>query len=94
MHILVNDIWGATRTEWNKSVWESSLDYGLRTLRLAIDTHAITSHFAAPLLIRTPGGPIVEMTNGTDEYNAGNYWVSFYDIAKAAVNRTAFCTGP
>ena len=35
LHVLVNDIWGATRMEWNKSVWESSLDYGLRTLRLS-----------------------------------------------------------
>lgn len=26
---------------------------GLRTLRLAVDTHAITSHFAIPLLIKT-----------------------------------------
>src|SRR6185503_20444129 len=34
LHVLVNDIWGATRMEWNKTVWESSLDYGLRTLRL------------------------------------------------------------
>lgn len=91
LHILVNDIWGATRMEWNKSVWESSLDYGLRTLRLAIDTHAITSHFAVPLLIRTPGGLVVEMTDGTDDYNAANYRVSFfYDVAKAAVNRMAF----
>ena len=91
LHILVNDIWGATRMEWNKSVWESSLDYGLRTLRLAVDTHAITSHFAIPLLIRTPGGLVVEMTDGTDDYNAANYRVSFfYDIAKAAVNRMAF----
>src|SRR3954453_5870524 len=56
LHVLVNDIWGATRMEWNKSVWESSLDYGLRTLRLAVDTHVITSHFALPLLIKTPGG--------------------------------------
>jgi NAD(P)-dependent dehydrogenase (short-subunit alcohol dehydrogenase family) len=91
LHILVNDIWGATRMEWNKSVWESSLDYGLRTLRLAVDTHAITSHFAMPLLIRTPGGLVVEMTDGTDEYNATHYRVSFfYDLAKAAVNRMAF----
>jgi NAD(P)-dependent dehydrogenase (short-subunit alcohol dehydrogenase family) len=91
LHILVNDIWGATRMEWNKSVWESSLDYGLRTLRLAIDTHAITSHFAVPLLIKTPGGLVVEMTDGTDDYNAANYRVSFfYDVAKAAVNRMAF----
>ncbi len=91
LHILVNDIWGATKMEWNKSVWESSLDYGLRTLRLAVDTHAITSHFAIPLLIRTPGGLVVEVTDGTDEYNAAHYRVSFfYDLAKASVNRMAF----
>src|SRR6201988_2381303 len=52
LHVLVNDIWGATTMEWNKSVWESTLDVGLRTLRLAVDTHAITSHFAIPLLVR------------------------------------------
>jgi NAD(P)-dependent dehydrogenase (short-subunit alcohol dehydrogenase family) len=91
LHVLVNDIWGATRMEWNKSVWESSLDYGLRTLRLAVETHAITSHFAIPLLIKTPGGLVVEVTDGTDGYNAANYRVSFfYDRAKASVNRMAF----
>jgi len=91
LHVLVNDIWGATTMEWNKSVWESSLDIGLRTLHLAVDTHAITSHFAIPLLIKTPGGLVVEVTDGTDEYNATNYRVSFfYDLAKASVNRMAF----
>jgi NAD(P)-dependent dehydrogenase (short-subunit alcohol dehydrogenase family) len=91
LHVLVNDIWGATTMEWNKSVWDSSLETGLRTLRRAVDTHAITSHFAIPLLIKTPGGLVVEMTDGTDECNATNYRVSFfYDLAKAAVNRMAF----
>jgi NAD(P)-dependent dehydrogenase (short-subunit alcohol dehydrogenase family) len=91
LHVLVNDIWGATTMEWNKTVWESSLETGLHTLRLAVDTHAITSHFALPLLIETPGGLVVEVTDGTDEYNATNYRVSFfYDLAKAAVNRMAF----
>jgi NAD(P)-dependent dehydrogenase (short-subunit alcohol dehydrogenase family) len=91
LHLLVNDIWGATKMEWSKSVWESSLDLGLRTLRLGVDTHAITSHFAIPLLIETPGGLVVEVTDGTDEYNASHYRVSFfYDLAKAAVNRMAF----
>ena len=91
LHVLVNDIWGATTIEWNKSVWESSLETGLRTLRLAVDTHAITSHFAIPLLIKTPGGLAVEVTDGTDEYNATRYRVSFfYDLAKASVNRMAF----
>jgi NAD(P)-dependent dehydrogenase (short-subunit alcohol dehydrogenase family) len=91
LHLLVNDIWGATTMEWNKSVWESSLDIGLRTLRRAVDTHAITSHVAIPLLIKTPGGLVVEVTDGTDEYNGANYRVSFFfDLAKAAVNRMAF----
>ena len=89
--VLVNDIWGATTMEWNKTVWQSTLDIGLRTIRLAVDTHAITSHFAIPLLIRTPGGLVVEVTDGTDEYNATHYRVSFfYDLAKAAVNRMAW----
>jgi NAD(P)-dependent dehydrogenase (short-subunit alcohol dehydrogenase family) len=91
LHVLVNDIWGATTMEWNKTVWESSLDVGLRTLRLGVDTHAITSHFAIPLLLREPGGLAVEVTDGTDDYNAKNYRVSFfYDLAKAAVGRMAF----
>jgi len=91
LHVLVNDIWGATRMEWNKTVWESDLEYGLRTLRLGVDTHAITSHFAIPLLIEKPGGLVVEVTDGTDEYNKDHYRVSFfYDLAKAAVNRMAF----
>ena len=91
LHVLVNDIWGATTMEWNKSAWESTLEIGLRMLRLAVDTHAITSHFAIPLLIRHPGGLVVEVTDGTDEYNATTYRVSFfYDLAKAAVNRMAF----
>ena len=94
LHVLVNNIWGATTMEWNKSVWESTLDVGLRILRLAVDTHAITSHFAIPLLIETPGGLVVEVTDGTAEYNATNYRVSFfYDLAKAAVNRMAFSLG-
>ena len=91
LHVLVNDIWGATVMEWNKTVWESSLEVGLRMLRLGVETHAITSHCALPLLIRTPGGLVVEVTDGTAEYNAGRYRVSFfYDLAKASVLRMAW----
>lgn len=94
LHILVNDIFGATKIEWNKTVWESDLDYGLRTLRLAVDTHAITSHFAIPLLIKTPGGLVVEVNDGTSEYNGSHYRNSFfYDLAKAAVLRMGFALG-
>lgn len=91
LHVLVNDIFGATKIEWNKSVWESTLDFGLHTLRLAVDTHAITSHFACPLLIKTPAGLVVEVNDGTEEYNATHYRNSFfYDLAKASVTRMAF----
>jgi NAD(P)-dependent dehydrogenase (short-subunit alcohol dehydrogenase family) len=91
LHVLVNDIFGATTMEWDATVWESDLAYGLHLLRLSIDTHAITSHFALPLLLETPGGLVVEVNDGTDEYNATNYRVSFfYDLTKAAVGRMAF----
>jgi NAD(P)-dependent dehydrogenase (short-subunit alcohol dehydrogenase family) len=95
LDVLVNDIWGGERLfEWNRPVWEHDLDKGLRILRLAVDTHLITSHFALRLLIRRPGGLVVEMTDGTLEYNAENYRVSaFYDLAKAAVIRLAFAQG-
>jgi NAD(P)-dependent dehydrogenase (short-subunit alcohol dehydrogenase family) len=94
LHILVNDIWGATSMEWNKAIWESPLEIGLYKLRLGVDTHAITNHFAIPLLIRSRGGLVVEVTDGTNEYNATNYRVSFfYDLAKVSVNRMAFSLG-
>ena len=95
LDVLVNDIWGGELlAEWNKPVWEHDLDKGLRMLRLAIDTHVITSHFALGLLIREPGGLVIEMTDGTREYNAEHYRVSvFYDLAKTAVIRLAFAQG-
>lgn len=94
LHLLVNDIFGAPRIEWNKTVWESDLDYGLRTLRLAVETHAITSHFAIPLLLKTPGGLVVEVNDGTAEYNGSRYRNSFfYDLTKAAVLRMGFALG-
>jgi NAD(P)-dependent dehydrogenase (short-subunit alcohol dehydrogenase family) len=92
LDVLVNDIWGGELLfEWNTPLWEHDLEKGLRMLRLAIDTHLITSHFALPLLIRNRGGLVVEMTDGTREYNAEHYRVSaFYDLAKTAVIRLAF----
>ncbi|MFF1338566.1 SDR family oxidoreductase [Streptomyces sp. NPDC058290] len=95
LDLLVNDVWGGERLfEWDSTVWEHDLDNGLRMLRLAVDTHAVTSHFALPLLLRAPGGLVVEMTDGTAEYNATNYRVSFfYDLAKSAVLRMAFALG-
>ena len=92
LDILVNDIWGGEHLiEWNKPVWKHDLPNGLRMLRLAIDTHLITAHYALPLLIERPGGLLVEITDGTAEYNAGHYRLSvFYDLSKTAVTRMAW----
>ncbi|AFZ32404.1 short-chain dehydrogenase/reductase SDR [Gloeocapsa sp. PCC 7428] len=91
LNILVNDIGGEYLTEFNKPVWELSLERGLRMLRLAIDTHIITSHSALPLLIKNPGGLVVEITDGTAEHNSENYRLSlFYDLAKTSVIRMAW----
>jgi len=97
--ILVNDIWGAEQLkggppDWNKPIWQLDLHNGLRILRLAIDTHLITSYYLLPLLIKHPGGLLFEVTDGTSDYNASHYRLSvFYDLAKVAVNRLAFSQG-
>lgn len=92
LDVLVNDIWGGdVYLTFGKKLWEHSLEGGLRMLRLGIDTHAITSHFALPLLMRRPGGLVLEMTDGTSESNAG-YRADvgfFYDLVKTSVQRMA-----
>lgn len=90
--VLVNDIWGGENLfEWNKPVWDHDLDNGLRMLRLAIDTHLITAHYALPLLIERPGGLLVEVTDGTRSYNETRYRLSvFYDLCKVAADRMSW----
>jgi len=97
--VLVNNIWGAELlkggpAQWNTPIWQLDLDKGLRILRLAVETHLVTSHYLLPLVIDRPGGLVVEVTDGTAEYNASHYRISvFYDLAKVAVTRLAFSQG-
>ena len=97
--VLVNDIWGAERlkggpAEWNTPIWKLDLQKGLRILRLGIETHLVTSHYLLPLLVAQPGGLLVEVTDGTADYNAQHYRISvFYDLVKQSVNRLAFSQG-
>ncbi|MGW1777715.1 SDR family oxidoreductase [Streptomyces sp. NPDC002143] len=95
LDVLVNDVWGGENLfEWDTPVWEHDLDNGLRLLRLGVETHAVTSHHALPLLLRRPGGLVVEMTDGTNDYNRDTYRVNFfYDLAKSSVLRMAFALG-
>ena len=99
LDVLVDDIWGAELlkggpAEWNTPIWKHDLARGLRILRLAIETHLVTSHHLLPLLIERPGGLLVEVTDGTERYNASRYRISvYYDLAKVAINRLAFSQG-
>jgi NAD(P)-dependent dehydrogenase (short-subunit alcohol dehydrogenase family) len=99
LDVLVNDIWGGedlkgAPPEWNTPIWEHGLEVGLRILRLAVETHLVTSHHLLPLLIDRPGGLLVEVTDGTDRYNATHYRISvYYDLAKTAANRLGFVQG-
>jgi NAD(P)-dependent dehydrogenase (short-subunit alcohol dehydrogenase family) len=92
LDVLVNDVWGGERLfEWSSPVWEHDLANGLRLLHNAIDTHLITSHYALPLMLEHEGGLLVEVSDGTVDYNATRFRESvFYDLAKTGVNRLAW----
>jgi NAD(P)-dependent dehydrogenase (short-subunit alcohol dehydrogenase family) len=53
----------------------------------AIWSHVVTAHFAAPLMIETGPGLIVEITDGDSYGYRGNV---FYDLVKTSVIRLAF----
>jgi len=97
--VLVNNIWGGELLtggppQWNTPIWKLDLQKGLRMLRLGIETHLVTSHHLLPLLIERPGGLLVEVTDGTAEYNATQYRISvFYDLVKSSVIRLGFSQG-
>jgi NAD(P)-dependent dehydrogenase (short-subunit alcohol dehydrogenase family) len=92
LDILINDMWGGENLkEWHTPVWKHDLQNGLRMLSLGVHTHLITAHFALTLLIERPGGLLVEVTDGTADYNAEHYRINpFYDLAKVAVTRMAW----
>ena len=92
LDILVNDIFGGDRySQWNTKLWEHDLVGGLRMLRMGIDTHLITASKAIPLMLNgaSERGLVVEMTDGTKEYNRNYREVVgfYYDLVKAAVER-------
>ena len=95
LDILVNSVWGGDPlADWEHPLWEHDLAGGLRMLRMGVDTHLVTSHHAIPLMLDTARehgteGLVVEMTDGTAEYNASfRTGVGFYyDLVKANVGR-------
>ncbi|GHF53550.1 NAD(P)-dependent dehydrogenase (short-subunit alcohol dehydrogenase family) [Amycolatopsis bartoniae] len=89
LDILVDGLWGGDGyIGWGKAVWELPLEHALRSVRLGVDAHLVTSHFLLPLVIRRPGGLVVEMTDGTEEYNRRyreGTSIGFY-VAKSAAH--------
>jgi NAD(P)-dependent dehydrogenase (short-subunit alcohol dehydrogenase family) len=89
LDILVNDISEAALHDW-KPFWKVSLEKGFAALQNGIHTHIITSHYAVPLMIKTGGGLIVEISDG--DY-LGYHGTLFYDLVKTNVNRLAYAMG-
>ncbi|MFI0789612.1 SDR family oxidoreductase [Streptomyces lydicus] len=91
LDVLVNSVWGGDRLiEFDTRLWDLDLDNALRMFRLGIDSHIITSHFALPLLIRRPGGLVVEVTDGTAAFNRRYRGSLCFDLTKNAPHRIAF----
>jgi NAD(P)-dependent dehydrogenase (short-subunit alcohol dehydrogenase family) len=90
LDILVNDIFGGDRyAQFGTRLWEHDLTGGLRMLEMGVHTHLITAATALPLLLKGGRGLVVEMTDGTHDYNrAYREGVGFYyDLVKANVER-------
>lgn len=94
LDILINDIGGEAYVEFGKTLWDYDLSAGKKLFDTGFTTHLNTSHAALPLLIRRPGGLVVEVTDGTRSYNAAHFRESvFHDLTKTAVDRLAFAQG-
>lgn len=92
LDVLVDGVWGGDHLmQWGVPVWEHDLDASLRMLHLGLDAHVITSSVLLPLLLRRRGGLLVEMTDGTAEYNTRyrrGTTLAFY-VAKASAHLLA-----
>jgi NAD(P)-dependent dehydrogenase (short-subunit alcohol dehydrogenase family) len=87
LDILVNDVWGGeSLTQFDTLFWELSLEDGIAMLRQGIETHIITSHYAAPLMVRRKSGLVLEITDGVGSGYRGSL---FYDLVKTSVIRLA-----
>ena len=94
LDILVNDIGGEAYVRFGLPLWEYDLKDGARLFDTGFTTHLNTSRHALGLLIRKPGGLVVEVTDGTRAYNDGHYRDNvFLDVTKTAVDRLAFAEG-
>lgn len=94
LDVLVNDIGGEAYVQFGTPLWEYGLEEGLRLLRTGLLSHVVTSNAALGLLVRNPGGLVVEVTDGTRAFNATRFRDTvFLDLTKTGVDRLAFAEG-
>jgi NAD(P)-dependent dehydrogenase (short-subunit alcohol dehydrogenase family) len=87
LDVLVNDVWGGDGlVQWGIPFWEHDLEASMRAWRNGLESHMVTSHRLAPLLVRRGSGLVVEVTDGVgDDYRGSLY----YDLVKHSVIRLA-----
>lgn len=94
LDILINDIGAEAYVEFGIPLWEYDYDAGRRLFEAGFLTHLNTSQAALGLMVRNPGALVIEVTDGTREYNRTHYRDTVYlDITKTAVDRLALAQG-
>jgi len=88
LDVLVDDVWGGELNVEFKPFWEADLDGQLGMWRNSMEAHFVALHKLLPLVIRRPGGLVVEVTDGdADSPYSG---MLAYDSVKAGLRRLAF----
>lgn len=91
LDVLVTALGGEALADIETPLHELDLEQARRFLRIALEAHLVTAHHAIPLLIRQPGGLLVELTDGTAAYNATKKRGSVpFDLVKTALTRAAW----
>ncbi len=87
LDILVNDLTGDGYAEW-VGFLEHPLDKGLKVLDSGVRSHIRNAYYGVPLMIRSGGGLLVEMTDGIDvtEIRTNMF---YYSLEKSFVIRLA-----
>lgn len=85
LDVMVDDVWGGEADVEFVPFWEADLDRQLRLWRNSVQAHLVALHRLLPLLIRRPGGLLVEVTDGdSDDYYSG---MLAYDAVKVGIRR-------
>ncbi|TWH21613.1 SDR family oxidoreductase [Prauserella rugosa] len=70
--VLVDDVWGGDPyTDFEHAYWDSPLDDALAMVRGGLETHLVALHRLLPFVVRSPGGLVVEVTDGEDDEYVG-----------------------